>query len=298
MTMSETNGKDETHLVAPEAGLSTADRRDRVLELLRRSRFASVANMATQFGVSEVTIRNDLDVLAEEGRIQRVRGGAIHRATVSLEASFEQAEETLAEEKRAIAAAAAALVESGQTVLLDSGTTTAAIARALAARTDLHEVTVFTNGLRVAMELEPAIPQITVVLAGGVLRKQQHSLVNPFGLTVWDRIHGHIAFLECQGIDAQAGVTHSNIAEAEIKRAILSSGRYRVVVADGSKVGQVGLVHVFGIDEISLLLTDRTADPGAIAALQDCDLDVRVAGESAADDVHSLPQFLEHGRHS
>lgn len=230
--------------------------------------------------MSEVTIRNDLDVLAEEGHIQRVRGGAIHRATVNLEASFEQAAGTFPEAKRAIASAAAALVESGQTLLLDAGSTVAAVASAIASRTDLHDVTVFTNGLRVALELEAAVPQVTVMVSGGALRKQQHSLVNPLGLTIWERIHGHIAFLECQGVDAQAGVTHSNAAEAEIKRAILNSGRYRVVVADGSKVGQVGLVHVFDIDEIDVLITDQTADLGAVAALREHAVEVRIVGEA------------------
>jgi DeoR family transcriptional regulator of aga operon len=258
-------------------------RRTGVLEVLRRTGFASVADLSSQFGVSEVTIRSDLDALAEEGQIRRVRGGAIHRATANLEAPFEQAQTTFAAEKRAIATAAAALVESGQTVLLDAGSTAAAVACALVARSELHDLTVFTNGLRVALELEPALPAFTVMVSGGALRRQQHSLVNPFGMTIWEQIHGHVAFLDCQGIEAQAGVTHINVAEAEIKRAILASARMRIVVADGSKVGQVSLVHVVPITDVNLLITDVSADAGALAALRERGVEVQVVDLQRGD---------------
>ena len=260
-----------------DTALPTATRRARVLEAVRRSRFASVADLSSQFGVSEVTIRSDLDVLAEEGHIQRVRGGAVHRATASLEAPFEQDQDTSPDEKLAIAAAAVELVESGQTVLLDASSTVATLARALAARSDLHDVTVFTNGLRVALELEAAVPQFTVLLTGGTLRRQQHSLVNPMGMAILDQIHGHIAFLGCQGIDAQAGATHVSVAEAEIKRAILNSARMRVVLADGGKVGQVSLVHLFPVSDIDILITGQSADGAAVSALRERGLDVRIA---------------------
>lgn len=251
-------------------------RRERVLETVRRHQFASVTDLAAAFGVSEVTIRSDLDSLAEEGRLQRVRGGAVHGTTASLETPFEQSQDAFAGEKAAIAAEAAALVEPGQTVLLDIGTTVAAVARAIAARPDLHDVTVFTNGLQVALALEPAIPQVSVLLTGGTLRRMQHSLVNPFGTSILEQIHAHIAFLGCNGIEAEAGVTNVSIAEAEIKRHVMKAARYRVLVADGSKVGQVSLVHVYPADEIDLLITDASADPAVIAALRERGIDVRV----------------------
>lgn len=258
-------------------GLPTAARRAQVLETVRRQQFASVADLSAAFGVSEVTIRNDLDTLAEGGRIRRVRGGAVHRTTSSLEASYEQAQDTRVAEKQSIARVASALVESGQTVILDAGTTVAAAARALAERKDLHDVTVFTNGLRVALELEPAIPQLNVLLTGGTLRRLQHSLVNPFGTTILDQVHGHIAILECDGVDPAAGITHVNVAETEIKRLMMRAARMRIVVADGSKFGQISLVHLYGIGEIDLLITDASADPEIVDALREQGLDVRVA---------------------
>ncbi|MEA2027215.1 MAG: DeoR family transcriptional regulator, partial [Chloroflexota bacterium] len=125
-------------------GLPTSLRRGRVAEAIRRSQYTSVSDLATTFGVSEVTIRSDLDALAQSGLVRRVRGGAVHRAAGSLEASFEHDANERAAEKAAIGEAAAALVESGQTVMLGVGSVVAAVARALALRTDLADVTVVT----------------------------------------------------------------------------------------------------------------------------------------------------------
>ena len=195
------------------AQLPTGVRRAHVVDLVRRKQFASVAGLSATFGVSEVTIRNDLDVLAEEGQLRRVRGGAVHAATGARETPFEQALVARAAEKAWIGAAAAGLAESGQTVFLDVGSTAAAVARALVARTELEEVTVFTNGLRIALELEPAIPRFSVILTGGTLWKLQHSLVNPLGTIILEQVHAHLGFLECAGIDAEAGITNINVAE-------------------------------------------------------------------------------------
>jgi DeoR family transcriptional regulator of aga operon len=251
-------------------------RREQVLETVKRRRFASVSDLSSAFGVSEVTIRSDLDWLAEEGRLQRVRGGAVHGTTARLEMPFEASQDAFAAEKANIAVEAARLVEPGQTILLDIGTTIAAVARAIADRGDLHDVTVFTNGLLIAMALEPAIPQVNVLLTGGTLRRMQHSLVNPFGTTILEQVHGHIAFLGCNGIEPEAGVTNVSVGEAEIKRHIMKAARYRVLVADGSKVGQVSLVHVYPADELDLLITDASADPAVVAGLRDRGVDVRI----------------------
>lgn len=249
--------------------LATAPRRRRILETIRRKEFVSVSDLSARFSVSEVTIRSDLQALADGGQIRRVRGGAIHRATVpSRELSFEQASDAFAREKERIGISAAALVESGQTVILDAGSTTAAVARALAQRPDLHDVHVFTNGLRIALELEPAIPRMTVLVTGGTLRSSQHSLVNPLGNVILDQVHAHLAFVGCDGIEAEAGATNTSVADAEIKRLMFRGARRRIVVADGSKVGQVSLVHLWGIEDVDLLITDGSADVGALAAIE------------------------------
>lgn len=262
----------------PEAngGLPTRIRRERVAEAIRLSKYTSVTDLAAAFEVSEVTIRNDLDVLAEAGQVRRVRGGAVHQVASATEVSFEQDLDTMAREKAAIGERAAALVDSGQTVMLDIGSTVAAVARALARRSELEDVTAITNGLRVALELEAAEGGIQVLVSGGTLRKLQHSLVNPFGTLLLDQLHAHTAIVSCNGIEARAGVTNTNVGEAEVKRLMLKAGRQRVVVADGSKVGEVSLVHVSPIDDVDILITDPSADEAAVAALRERGVQVLV----------------------
>ena len=261
---------------AAGGGLPTRIRRERVAEAIRRSRYTSVTDLAAAFDVSEVTIRNDLDVLAEAGQVRRVRGGAVHQVAGTLEVSFEQDADTMSREKAAIGEYAAGMIQSGQTVMLDIGSTVAAVAQAITRRTDLQDVTAITNGLRVALEHEGAAPGVSVLVTGGTLRRMQHSLVNPFGTVLLDQLHAHTTIVSCNGIEARAGVTNTNGAEAEVKRLMLKSGRHRVVVADGSKVGEVSLVHVSPSDEIDVLVTDRSADPGAVAALRERGVDVRI----------------------
>lgn len=252
-------------------------RRARVLDTVRRLQFASVADLSAAFGVSDVTIRNDLDVLAGEGMVRRVRGGAVHRPGPHLEEPFEEERERQVAARESIARAAAALVENGQTVLLDAGATATATARAIAAREDLHDVTVFTNGVPVALALESAIPRITVMLTGGTLRRLQHSLVDPFGTTILNQVHGHIVMLECGGVDVSAGVTHINVAEVEVKRLMMRAGRRRIVLADSSKIGQVSLVHLFPLEEIDSLITDQGADLESLEALREQGLHITIA---------------------
>jgi DeoR family transcriptional regulator of aga operon len=150
--------------------------------------------------------------------------------------------------KRAIGRRAAALVSSGSSILLDVGSTTLAVARALVARTELSDVTIVTNGLSIALALEPAIPRFTVVVTGGTLRPLQHSLVNPLAGQTLAGLHVDLAILGCNGIgtdlDGAARVTNLNLAEAEVKRDMVAASTERMLVADGSKAGQqhLGLI--------------------------------------------------------
>jgi DeoR family transcriptional regulator, aga operon transcriptional repressor len=176
-----------------------------------------------------------------------------------------------------IGRAAASLVSHGETVILDVGTTTTAVAHALTKRDDLYDVVVFTNALNIAIELESAIPRFTVVVTGGTLRPMQHSLVDPLGELMLERINAHSVFLGCNGIDPIGGVTNINLPEAEIKRRMLQAARRRIIVADGSKVGEIELAKLCSIDEIDLLITDSSADPAVLNALRERDLEVMIA---------------------
>lgn len=259
-----------------ETSVPARVRRERMLALIRQQDFTRVGDLAEQFEISEVTVRTDLNALSDRGSIRRVRGGAVPRTAPGPERPFEEAAASNAAEKAAIGAAAAAMVSSGETIILDVGTTTTAIATSLAERNDLADVTVFTNSLTIALALEAAHHRITVVVTGGTLRPLQHSLVDPLGSLLLDRIHATKVFLGCNGIDAEAGVTNVNLPEAEIKRRMLAAASERIVVADGSKVGEIALALLAGVDEVDLLVTGPSADESALAALRERDLDVLV----------------------
>lgn len=254
-------------------------RREQMLTFVRSRDFVRVSDLSTRFRVSEVTVRGDLDALAERGQIRRVRGGAMPRTLPHPERPFEEMQSARVDEKAMIGRAAASLVSHGETVILDVGTTTTAVARALTKRDDLYDVVVFTNALNIAIELESAIQRLTVVVTGGTLRPMQHSLVDPLGELMLERINAHTVFLGCNGIDPIGGVTNINLPEAEIKRRMLQAARRRIIVADGSKVGEIELAKLCSIEEIDLLITDGSADPAVLNALRERDLEIMLASE-------------------
>jgi DeoR family transcriptional regulator of aga operon len=240
-------------------------RRRRIVELVSASGFARVVDLSRELGVSEVTVRSDLAVLERHEVVDRVHGGAVVRGMGDRtpgfrpETPFELARSTSAEEKRRIGRAGAALVESGSSVLLDVGTTTAAVADALLEREELEEVVVITNGLSIALALEPAIPRFTVVVTGGTLRPLQHSLVAPYASLLLGSIRADLAFIGCTGVDAVAGVTNVNLPETELKQAMLAAADRAVVVADASKLGRTSLGVIGGLERFELLLTATPA---------------------------------------
>lgn len=251
-------------------------RQEHLLDLLEDRRFLPVKELSALLGVSEVTVRSDLAELAGRGAVRRVRGGALRRTEAHRELAFEETVELNVEEKAAIGAAAVALVKPRDAILLDVGTTTMAVARALRDR-PVREAAVFTNGLNIALALESAIPPLTVVVTGGTLRPLQHSLIDPLGAAILDHLHVDTVFLGCNGVDLDGGITNVNLPEAEMKQRMLRAARRRVVVADGSKLGEVALARLCEVDEIDLLITGRSADPKHVGALRKRGLDVQVA---------------------
>ena len=258
-----------------EGDLPTEMRRAQILAFIKSRDFVRVTDLSNRFHVSEVTVRGDLDVLAERGEVRRIRGGAMPRTLPNVEERPFANERVT--EKLAIGRLAASLVAHGETIILDVGTTTTAVARALMQREDLRDIVVFTNALNIALELEEAIPRFTVIITGGTLRPLQHSLVDPLGVLMFERIKVHTAILGCNGIDPQAGITNVNLPETEIKRRMLQAARHRILVADGSKVGEVELAYLCDVDDVDLLITDNSADPAILAALRERGLEILIA---------------------
>lgn len=261
-------------------------RRELALALVAERGFVRVAELSAAFGVTTVTARADLDALERDGAIRRVHGGAVP-VTSGLEAerpdrepTFEEALAASVEPKRSIGEHAAAMVKSGQSIILDVGTTTLQIARALRARAALDDLVIFTNGLSVALELEAEIPRFTVVVTGGTLRPKQHSLVHPLAGSMLDEVHVDLAFIGCNGVDPVHGVTNANLPEAAVKALMLRSAARSIVVADGSKLGEVHLGRIAPIDAFDTLVTDAAAPTPLVAELEEAGLAVVLAGSS------------------
>lgn len=234
---------------------------------VRRRGAASVTELAEELGVSAMTVRRDIEVLADAGDLDRVRGGATTRVEAT-EAGHERAfaarAQHLVAEKRAIARRAAQLVEPGMAVGLSGGTTAWVLAQELRAVPDL---TVVTNSLPVAEVLrrpERADEPYTqsVVLTGGV-RTPSDALVGPVAVRSLEHLHLDVAFLGVHGVDLHAGLTTPNLLEAETDRALLAAGQDAVVLADHTKWGVVGLTTIVDLHEVERLVTDDGLDDDA-----------------------------------
>jgi DeoR family transcriptional regulator, aga operon transcriptional repressor len=253
-------------------------RHDRIVEIVDMAPgLVRTAALAASLGTSEVTVRQDLASLDLEGRLRRVHGGAVRTGSGSRdERPYEEAAVDQAVAKAAIGRAAAALVRSGECVVLDVGTTPAAVAEALVARHDLTDVTVVTNSLTNALVLERAVPRFTVIVTGGTLRPMQHSLVAPFAGAILPMIAADLAVIGCTGVDVERGVTNVNLPETELKRLLVGSARRTVVVADGQKLGRTHIGVVCDLDDVDVLVT-AAASESSVAGLRASGVDVVVA---------------------
>jgi DeoR family fructose operon transcriptional repressor len=253
--------------------MMTAERRRQILEVLATDSRAEVPALAARFGVSESTIRRDLQVLSQDGAVERTRGGAVPASR--FEPSFREKETAHLPEKTAIARAAAELVQPGQTVFLDAGTTTLELARVLCGRTD---VTVATNSIPIAVELAQ---HLRLIVTGGQAKEQTLALVGPLAERSIEQMHVDIAFLGMNGVAIGAGLTTPTWEEAATKARMIASGRTAVVLADSSKLGAVSFARVAGLDEVDLLLTDENAPADMVEALRAAGLRVEAAPNSS-----------------
>lgn len=257
-------------------------RQDRIVAIVDGAPgMVRTAALAAALGTSEVTVRQDLAVLDREARLRRVHGGAVRLGAGSRERPFEETAVEHQVAKAAIGRAAAALVRSGECVLLDVGTTPAAVAEALVARQELVDVTVVTNSLTTALTLERAVPRFTVIVTGGTLRPLQHSLVAPFNNTVLPMIAADVVFLGGTGLDVEHGLTNVNLPETEAKRVLAAAAGRTVVVVDGSKFGRAHVGVVRALADIDVVVTAE-ALPEHVAQVRAAGIDVVVADDSTA----------------
>lgn len=228
------------------------ERRNKIIQMIKTKQPVKVIELSSLFTVSEATIRRDLQELENSGLIQRTHGGAVS-SQLGAELSFHDREVCFLEEKKAIAVLAAALVNDGETILLDAGTTTREIARALCGK----KLTVATNSMDVASVFAEE-PDIEVLLLGGTWRKSINSLIGPLTNSMLKLFSFDKVFLAANGIDCTLGVTTKHIAEAETKRAMLSAGKSTILVADHSKFEKRTFSKICSLEELSMIITDSS----------------------------------------
>jgi DeoR/GlpR family transcriptional regulator of sugar metabolism len=234
-------------------------RQERIRDEIRATGGARVSGFVELFGVSDMTIRRDIAVLARKGLVARVHGGVTSVPGRSAdEPGFAVTSGLQTTEKRAIATAAARLVSSGDSVALSAGTTTYAVAGELLR---VPQLTVVTNSVP-AGEVFHTSPRDdrTVILTGGV-RTPSDAPVGPVAVAALRTLHTDWLFLGVHGIDERAGCTTPNLEEAETNRALISSARQVVVVVDSTKWGVVGLSSMARLDDTDVLVTDQGLDP-------------------------------------
>jgi DeoR/GlpR family transcriptional regulator of sugar metabolism len=243
-------------------------RREQILAQLSANDQTSVSDLSQALGVSEVTIRKDLDVLELQGLLTRVHGGAVVSGRGRLEHYFAAREQEHREEKRRIAQAAAALVRSQQSIFLDASTTALQIARLIKNREDL---TVVTNGLYTALELSFS-HGITVVVIGGVVRQRSSSLVGGISDDLLQRSRVDIGFFGARGITARDGMTETDIGEAALKQRMVHQSAMVVGVMDSSKFGATYFSAFALPHEIDQVITDLSAPQEIVAELRSRDI--------------------------
>jgi DeoR/GlpR family transcriptional regulator of sugar metabolism len=245
-----------------------AQRRKEILDAVSGGAM-HVSELAESFGVSEMTVRRDLRALAHAGKLERVRGGAVKAST---EPPFEKTAVERFEAKDRIGAAAAQLVEDGQTVMIDIGATTLQAAHHLHGR----EITVVTSSLAVYEELMPD-PAIELILPGGTVRRNYRSLVGVIAEDSLRKLRADVLFLGTSAVDAELGVWDSTMVEVPIKRAMIDAAETVVLLADAEKFSMAGKVWVTDARSLDGIVTDAPVPAACRAAVTRFGVEVTVA---------------------
>ncbi len=226
-----------------------------VLDLLEQDGRLTVGDLVERFGVSSVTVRTDLDALADLGALVRSHGGAVRRLDPVQDYPISFKDTIHHGEKVRIGRAAAQLIGSGQTAILDSGTTTLQVARHLKQQ-GLRGVTVVTNALNIASELAD-VSDLSLIMIGGILRQLSNSFVGPQAERMLSQLHADHCFLGVDGLDAEFGPTTPDPLEAQLNSLMLQVSTQVTVVADSSKIGKRSLSAIGRIGLIHRLITDE-----------------------------------------
>ena len=258
--------------------MTTFERRHSLLELLRKQPGLRVPELATSLGVSEGTVRNDLNALDQQGKLTRVHGGAVLNEPPPFQSnSFMLRFQKNTAAKLAIAREAAALVNDGDSILLDASSTCYYFARALSG---CNKLRVITNGFEVARELSQNFSN-TVILIGGVVSYDSSSVTGLLSEQIISELHIQKAFFSCSGFSLERGMTEVHLGEAQIKQKAIKSSHQVIALIDSSKFGKDDLTSFARPEEITCLITDTGLSPEWVEKLQEAGIDYTLCEEEA-----------------
>lgn len=253
---------------------ATDKRRELILEELETKRTVYVSELSKQFGISEVSIRRDLDQLERKGLLKRVHGGAVALANGQLGQPHTEKLQQFMEEKERIGRAAAALIQPGERIIFDSGTTVVQVARTIPQELLTEgNLTVITGSIPVVQTIGHWKSVQTIIL-GGIYLSTFETTVGPQTVSNLQGLHADKMFLGADGMTLSHGLTTANILEAEVDQAMVDAATEIIAVADSSKIGVAGLATIIPLERLDKLVTDANAPPDFIEAVRQLGVEV------------------------
>ncbi|TVR71876.1 MAG: DeoR/GlpR transcriptional regulator [Marinilabiliales bacterium] len=249
-------------------------RREKILELIKEDGHARVIDLSRIFKVTEVTIRQDLEKLEREGFIKREHGGAFLKNVESHVRNIMLRNQENLPDKASIARKAVELISDGDTIILDSGSTTTEIAKLI---TGFRNLTVITNALNIALILG-GDPGINLVVTGGEFKAPTLSLTGQKAADFFNNLHVDKLFLATAGITLKAGLTYPSISDIVVKRAMIESADLVYLVADASKIGKAAFASLGSLSLINYLITDSKITARDRAMMKEHEIDLIIAG--------------------
>ncbi|MFP4646689.1 MAG: DeoR/GlpR family DNA-binding transcription regulator [Candidatus Acetothermia bacterium] len=244
-------------------------RRRKIANIVREQGEATTSELSERFSVSEITIRKDLEKLAEQGLIERAHGGAVKRESTVSEPSYEEKASAHMEEKKKIGEKSATLIEEDSTILLGNGTTTMQMIPHLQGKDNL---TVLTNSLNNAMEIFD-LPDVKLSIIGGDARKKNYALVGPLAEECFDHIYVDQLFFGVDGISFEQGLTTPTLMEAKICEKMIEVSNEVILVADHSKFGRVVHGKIADMEVVDSMVTDANLEEDSLKFIKDLEID-------------------------
>lgn len=273
-TKRNTRARDASDEPSSDGGLLVGERRHRILDLLTKNGRATVPELASSFTVSTATIRHDLAALAATGALERTHGGALlnrdgQDRPVTLKRTLHHAE------KVRIAKEAVGLIRDGETIILDSGTTTAEIAKQLCLM-KFRTLNVITIALDIAVIISE-IPWARLIMPGGVFRAESNALSGYMAEVAIAGLQADRLFLGADGLDPESGIMTPHLMEAQLNAKMIAISKQVVAVADSSKLKRRNVSLIARVEQLHMLITDKAADPSVVAEMRRRGVEVRLA---------------------